>query len=92
MVNWSGTRAYNNSFKPVDNWTPGRNLCHLPIGLYLEGEPFRLASRWHHLVQFNHYWLLCDYRLSRRILSAKQIVGEGLPPRESSNIPGGMII
>jgi hypothetical protein len=74
----------------VDNRIPGLKLHHLPIGLYLEGEPFRLASQGHHLVEFNHHWLLGDYRPSRRLLSENQIVGDGLPPRGSSDIRGGM--
>jgi len=40
-----GTRAYDNSFKPVANCIPGPNLRRLRVGLHVEREPFR-----HHLV------------------------------------------
>jgi hypothetical protein len=74
----------------VDNRIPGVNLCHVPIGLYLEGEPVRLANQRHHLVEFNHYWLLCNYQPSRRTRSENQIVGIGLPSPGSSGIRSGM--
>jgi hypothetical protein len=73
----SGTRTYNNSFKPVDDYIPGPDLRRLRVGLHVERESFWLATSGHHLVHRRHRRFLRCYCPSRRIRSEGEIVREG---------------
>ncbi len=72
----SGTRAYNNSFKPVANCVEGKSLW--------------LAAEGHHLVRCGHHRLLCCHCPSRRIRLESQVVGKSIPPNGSRDIQVGM--
>src|SRR5438445_736986 len=86
----SGTRAYNNSFKPVANCIPGPNLRRLLVGVHVEGKSLWLAAEGHHLVRCGHHRLLCCHCPSRRIRLESQVVGKSIPPNGSRYIQVGM--
>ena len=82
----SGTRAYNNSFKPVANCIPGPNLRCLLVGVHVEGKSLWLAAEGHHLVCRRDRRLLCSYCPSRRLRLESSIVGKSLPSYRSGHL------